>query len=176
MYFPQPCLCCGFPGAFCVQGPMCGEVARVTHVSRLTLSPFGPGSAPCSGLTEIPFLETAKEPTFAFSSGECDVMSLVSGQQGRDQPRWAHSSATGLAVAVTAPGDSSQGRLVSRQEGKLLKINGVTSGRRKEPPLVVSTLLPVWGRASGLCCLESRAQSRALISSLPCWQGQSPPR
>lgn len=54
----------------------------MTHASHMTLSPFGPGTAPCTGLTEIPFLETAKERAFAFSSGECDVMSLVSGQVG----------------------------------------------------------------------------------------------
>lgn len=108
----------------------------MTHASRMTLSPFGPGTAPCTGLTEIPFLETAKERAFAFSSGECDVMSLVSGQVGRDQPRWAPSSATGLAVAGRAPGDTSRGVVISRQEGGLLKINRLTSGRRKKPPPV----------------------------------------
>lgn len=34
---------------FYVKGPMCREVAGVTHASWLTLSPVGPGSAPCAG-------------------------------------------------------------------------------------------------------------------------------
>lgn len=82
LYFSQPCPCCAFPRVLCVQGPMCREVARVTHASHSTLSPCGPGSSPCAGLTEIPFLEAAKEPAFAFSSGECDVMSLLGARWG----------------------------------------------------------------------------------------------
>ncbi|XP_063262678.1 uncharacterized protein LOC134555201 isoform X1 [Prinia subflava] len=136
LYFSQPCPC-GSPGGvgvFCVKGPMCREVARVTHASCLTLSPFGPGSAPCTGLTEIPFLETAKERVFAFSSGECDVMSLGSGQAGRDRPRWAQSRATRR--------HASGGKAVKNKQADEWQEEGATSG--------VPTLLPGAGRVAVL--------------------------
>lgn len=55
-----------------------------------------PGQCPmCAGLAEIPSLERAMERVFAVSSGECDVMSLVGGQAGRDQPPWVRVVARG---------------------------------------------------------------------------------
>lgn len=55
-----------------------------------------PGQCPmCAGLAEIPSLERAMERVFAVSSGECDVMSLVGGQAGRDRPPWVRVVARG---------------------------------------------------------------------------------
>lgn len=119
----------------------------MTHASHMTLSPFGPGTAPCTGLTEIPFLETGKERAFAFSSGECDVMSLVSGQVGRDQPRWAPSSATGLAVAGRAPGDTSRGGHI-QAGGRAVKNKQADKWQEEEATSRVPTALPGEGRAA----------------------------
>ena len=63
------------------------------------------------------------------------MMSLVGGQVGRDRPAWVQSGGTGLTGAGRAPGDVFLGGVISEQEGGLLKINRVTSGRRKEPHL-----------------------------------------
>lgn len=69
-----------------------------------------PGQCPVrAGLAEIPSLERAMEGVFAVSSGECDVMSLVGGQAGRDWPPWVQSGGTGLIGAGRAPGDILQG-------------------------------------------------------------------
>lgn len=101
----------------------------------LDLVRFWPGQCPVrSGLAKIPSLERAMERVFAFSSGECDVVSLVGGHAGRDWPLWVWSGGTGLTGAGRAPGDAFFRGVISEQEGGMLNTNRVTSGRRKEPP------------------------------------------